>query len=432
MTAGEVPIADVRAEQQADRANRSRLAVVFLLCASSFAYVEVVGQVYLVEVLLLPVALHALIGARKAESPLGATGLIVAALVWLGAQVVSNSLNGVPYTDFARGIASIGFLLTDLIALLHLLGTVPQTRSAQVVRTAFLGLCVSGALGFILQPNVFARDNPWKFGLAFPAVLLVCLALGRRGLATRALLWPSVLACLAILNFALNFRSMAGICGLTALVLLVRALTPSAARSLSKGVIIALVSATLVGAVLASAAYDRAARDGFFGSASQAKGLAQSQGEFGGLVGGRSEVFLNFEGIRESPLLGLGSYAELSPDTRAQALERLAALGYLDIALQFNEARGGTVNHSYLLGAWVAGGLAGANFWVLYIRRVVRCLTMILKRQISPSIAAACAFVGVNLLWSILFSPFGAEQRFAAALAASAFLVLSSERRVTA
>jgi hypothetical protein len=66
--------------------------------------------------------------------------------------------------------------------------------------------------------------------------------------------------------------------------------------------------------------------------------------------------------------------------------------------------------HSHLLGSWVEAGVMGGIFWIVVMMIVVAAIYRTLKWDAGS--AALIAFVLFFAVWDILFSPFGASQRF--------------------
>ena len=69
--------------------------------------------------------------------------------------------------------------------------------------------------------------------------------------------------------------------------------------------------------------------------------------------------------------------------------------------------------HSYLLEAWVDGGILGGIFW-LVILGLIGAVFFTLHRM-RDALSPLIAFLMMYLTWSILLSPYGAEQRLIAA-----------------
>jgi O-antigen ligase len=384
-----------------------RAAVFLLPCLLPFE-VALLGRLFLPECLLL-LALPLLLARREAAvlEPLPRAFLALA-LVWLLAQVLTDMARGIPFTDYARGWAKIVFFLLDFVALYLLLSPQPDRL------TLFAwGLAAGGLLQFIISPNEFAATAPWKFG-AGASVTLASLLLVMKFWARRPLAQAAALSGLSLLNLYLNFRSMGGICFLTALFLFLRwrlgprpRLLPAVPRMVTVAGWLALSLAVFWGA------YGYATQ--LAGREAQLKEKAQS-GKLGVLVGGRMEAYGALRAIADSPLVGYGSWAK---DRRyALAMIDLAQYGYEIDPLRVTKNE--TIpSHSHLLGAWVEAGVAGTLFWLLSLAVIVRVLWRLLR--VAEPLAPLVVFVGATTLWNILFSPFGAEMRLWDAYALAMF-----------
>jgi len=173
---------------------------------------------------------------------------------------------------------------------------------------------------------------------------------------------------------------------------------------------VALVAAIIVSGAGVLWAYQYAAKSGILGEAARQEYEVQSSGKYGLLLGGRTELLASLPAVYDSPILGHGSWAK---DFRYLIVERraLVLLGYkgaLDVSRE--ELIDGLIPaHSYLLQAWVFGGIVGALFWVwLYV------LTARVLMRVYPSnvfLLPVGAFMAFSLLWDILFSPYGATSR---------------------
>jgi O-antigen ligase len=215
---------------------------------------------------------------------------------------------------------------------------------------------------------------------------------------------------MGVLNFARGFRSLGGICVATALYALVQQFTRESSRFVRISAI-RVLAVFVIGMAVSVAivqAYTYAAARGHFGVTEQEK-LREESGDFGVLVGGRSEVFISATAIAESPILGHGSWA-IGP-TNDQAIEKLRNLGYSYIA-NVAASADPVPSHSFILGAWVEAGILGALFWGWVL---VTCVRVLLRLHRFPeAVGALIAFTSLSLLWDVLFSPYGAEGRLSA------------------
>jgi hypothetical protein len=93
--------------------------------------------------------------------------------------------------------------------------------------------------------------------------------------------------------------------------------------------------------------------------------------------------------------------------------ESLALLGYDEAAQGLDqdveEGTSAIPVHSYLFGAWVWAGLLGAVFWVWVWSVAVRALFRAYPQSLY--ILPLVAFCAFEILWDILFSPYGTLSR---------------------
>jgi hypothetical protein len=67
-------------------------------------------------------------------------------------------------------------------------------------------------------------------------------------------------------------------------------------------------------------------------------------------------------------------------------------------------------SHSFLFGSWVYSGVVGVLLWLWLIILVIKTLVVLIR--VPVAVMPLIAFIAISLLWNILFSPFGADQRF--------------------
>jgi hypothetical protein len=147
---------------------------------------------------------------------------------------------------------------------------------------------------------------------------------------------------------------------------------------------------------------------GLVGEEAQAKNEAQTTGG-GILLGGRPEIQVSSRAVMESPILGHGSWA------KDKKYEEMLSDIMVERGMRGNlrEVEGLTEGliptHSHLMGAWVWAGILGAVFWAYLFWLVIRGIVCI--SILRPSMAPIYAYLLVEYVWSILFSPFGSTLR---------------------
>jgi hypothetical protein len=382
---------------------------VFVLPAVRFVEFNLGGSLYLTDLLLL-MLFFGMVACRREARALLRRGLprtfLVLALLWLGAQVVTDIVRHTPPGDFVRGWSKIIFTGTHFSALYVLLHG--QLRR---IKTYAWGLVAGSALAFLITPGSAGRAYPWKFGFSYPVTVAFFL-LASRGKGSG--LGPSMLAAgVGVLNIVFGSRSTGALCLLTAVYLVWRAIGLRRARrspsQLKTRNVIAVAAVLLLGCWGAVSAYEHAASTGLLGRDAQDLYALQSSGDYGMLIGGRSEILIGLEAAYDSPWLGHGSWAK-DPEYVELYRETMELLGYGSGLHEESLEEGNITAHSHILGSMVEAGILGAVFWgwiaFLAIRTALRIYCV--RHPLTPLIV----FFLFLLLWDIFFSPYAAYYRF--------------------
>lgn len=379
-------------------------AQMFIFALPSLKFIEfnIGGKLFLPELFCLVIFLCTLASGDLRLEYKPARIFVGLCLLWLCGQVVTDIIRDTPWMDYSRGWSRIAFTIINFSVLYLFLF---NKKSAIVVFTA--GLAVGGFLEFFLNPSMHAEGNPWKFGIGPPLTLLLILAA-----TTLQFRWAYLRAGLVLLlstaHLLLGFRSMAGICFLTSIYLIVqwfhkdkthKPLKMSLRQGMAVFVILAASSFALI------EGYSYAASHGLLGENAREQYEWQGYGIFGVLIGGRSEILVSGQAIVDSPLIGHGSWAKDAKYADALAtLKRL--LGY---QVSDSEESDLIPTHSHLFGAWVEAGVAGAVVWIWLLALCWHCLTRLYqtKNQLAP----LYAFICFTLIWDIFFSPYAGDRR---------------------
>ena len=98
-------------------------------------------------------------------------------------------------------------------------------------------------------------------------------------------------------------------------------------------------------------------------------------------------------------------------------VERRVELGYKNDAHVTEDL---IPSHSFFFGAWVESGIMGAIFWAWIFMLAFHTLW---RAQGCEPLFPIMVMITVLLLWNILFSPYGADQRFVTTYYMSAMLL---------
>jgi len=399
-------------------------AMAFLIPVSKFIELDIVGRLFMSDVLLL-VLLPVLVAkkGRLLSAPLVKITLFLAAL-WFIALITSDLIRETQFSDYARGWAKTAFFISSFISLYLLF-----VGSNRRIILFAIGLAVGILLTFILRPSAYSIVAPWKFGYGGAVTLLLVLIAVYFTYKKRFNVLPIIIVLLFTtgLNFYMGFRSIGGMTFMAAgLVALQFVITKGMHKHTSiKPFHILLMLAVLIPFVIGLfEAYSYAASNGLLGRAAMEKYQMQSvlTDRFGGLgllLAGRSEIFTSTQVIGDSPFIGQGSW----PKSVYYTIERyktLQALGF-----QVNEgmlANTLIATHSYLFGSWVEAGIFGGIFWLwAFFISVFAIISLVgFWHPLTPLFA----FWGVDSLWVILFSPFGADGRMTSAATLAVMLII--------
>lgn len=379
-------------------------AIVFVAPLLSFVELNVIGRLYLTDfilVALLPILLFRHGRRLTTKLPRTFIGLL---LLWLFGQVVSDIFRGTDFKDYARGWAMIFFTLLNFCTL-YLLCAGKGRRLVLFTTGAAFGQLA----GYLISPTAYSLGEPWKFGYGSGVSLLLVLCsigMGQR-LSSRALP-AAMLLFVAALNIYMGYRSLGGIAFLAGCYTISQArhrLNSPAARARPRR-IVALAVIAAVGTLGVLRSYEFAAQAGWLGASAQQKYDMQAAGDYGLLIGGRSEIMVSMRAVVESPLIGHGSWAR---DCRYAAL-------YRELKTDAGYFVGGEADdcliptHSHVMGAWVQAGVLGAILWMWVLMLPARALAH-LYRAYDP-LTPLVALIALLLFWDILFSPFGGGRRF--------------------
>jgi O-antigen ligase len=388
----------------------------FLLGAAGVYSLSVVGSLPYSEVLLLTMLPALLLTrGRRAFDRQYLWFYILAGGWFLGTQI-ADIYNGIPSYGRMKGTARVVFFILDFIGLAILINN--KTRKMLVFAMSLAALMFLSSMAY--SSDFLLR---WKFGLSHACAMMALLVSAHYYRRQKYGVCFAIALLLAVLNLAYGARSQLVIHVISAVLILPIFDSVQAQAGSARGtpnifrVLILLVMAGGV-AYAANAAIKYAAAKGIFDESTNSKFQTQSEGDYGVLVGGRPETLVAIQAIRDSPILGHGSFAfgvkylELKQDLQYEH-------GYSDSDEPEDTEFPIIPTHSHLTLAWVEGGILGGIFWIYIFILVLRALLRL--TSLRPDLSPLYAYLLVNFLWDILYSPFGSVNRMRAAF----FILLS-------
>ena len=329
---------------------------------------------------------------------------------WLLGTIIADLYFSSPLTNRLKGTARVVFFALNFMALAILINH--RTRRLAIFALSIAVVMISTSLGFAGGFSLM-----WKFGLsgaiAILALLISCYYYAQRRFTVCFLISLG----LAALNLYYGFRSQL-VVHLVAAVL-VLPLFDTARKSgsgLRRGqrlfrIIVLLVLAGGA-AYAANEAIRYGAKMGLFDESLSSKFEEQAQGDYGVLVGGRPETLVAMQAIRDSPIIGHGSYP-VDPKYLQLKQDIQYEHGYTDSDDPEDSGDPVIPTHSHLTMAWVESGLLGGICWIYFLGLTLRAVLQL--GFVRPQLAPLYGYLLVWFLWDILYSPFGSVNRIWAA-----------------
>ena len=384
-------------------------AWLFLVGASVAVDVPVVGRLMGPDILCSLGLLVLLVLRGKRQFTREAKVFLVMAGIWLAGAVITDLIRETPAENFVRGwFKIISFAITFVYLYL--------TTKGKLFRIMYfiVGLSLGVLLAYVLVPDEYLHSAPWKFGYG-PAITIVVMICISTPFFTQVFgLWGqiAVATLMAVVNLMGESRAVFGILLATGLIAGAGRVFKIALRG--RPVPKPVFALCLLGGIVLYQGvvmlYGAAATNGLLGPEALEKYEMQTRGDTGLLLGGRAESLVSTQAIADSPIIGHGSWA--------------SDYTYVNLYLALLERRGLQIagdpyadslipSHSFLLGSWVEAGILGGVFWIYVFAVCGRSLFSLL--HIPSWSRPFVAFTVLSLMWDVLFSPFGAHERFSVA-----------------
>lgn len=338
---------------------------------------------------------------REAKVFLGMVGL------WLFGAMVTDLIRQTSLDNVVRGWFKIGFFTITFVYIY----LASQGRLFRIIY--FLaGLSLGELATFLRERNEYLDTAPWKFGYG-PTITLFAMICISTPFFRRVLgLWGqiTVIIFMAAVNLKGDSRSVFGILFAVAFILMAGHMFKVVLRGrpVPKPVFVVFLLGGVIFYQGVVALYGTVASSGLLGPEALEKYELQTSGDTGLLLTGRAESLVSTQAIADSPIIGHGSWA--------------SDYAYINLYAAILEKRGLPYNfsdpfanpqipsHSFLFGAWVESGILGGLFWIYVLVVAGRSLYSLV--HIPAWSRPVVTLVVLLLIWDILFSPFGAQERF--------------------
>lgn len=366
----------------------------------------------LLSVLMIPLWWSALKRYRGARTLLAVGGVAVMSGVWL--------------TELTRSTNPVSLSLMISVSVLvagALCGVGVVLWSRQFLTDGQVALAYGAGMLLGVSPNstLFA-ENPWKFGFAVPAtVILLALTqtIGRR------LVEAVIVLALAVASAFTDARSSFAILMLTALLVLWQMLPRRTSRRGS--VLRAVVGLGALGFIVYT--FGQALiLEGVLGEETRQRSLEQIDASGVLLLGGRPELAATLALLQRQPWgYGAGALPTLGDVTTAKT--GMAAIGYEpDNGYVENYMFGGRFElHSLFGDFWAAFGIPGIVLIAVVAVLLVRGLSVRVAHNMA---GAVLIYAVVRSLWNVPFGPIYSSIPLLILAVGLALLPSDSHRRV--
>lgn len=381
------------------------------------------GEIYLGEFMAI---LYLIFHTKRKKFSIIEKRLFQLAIVWSIAQLISDMVNDTNLLDSFKGV------LAPIIFSTTILGVIAYFRNNFKLMPSFLlGVTIGALLSVVFFPDLYAQGNPWKWGLGSGIVEIIAIytSFFQRGKNVYFLIIS--LSIFFVISILFDARTLATF-PLISMLLYFGVKTKKVApfiklfrgnwgviRLLCLIIPILLVTNLLLSSIFSSEAFLSHLSD----EAAQ-KSRVQATGEYGILLGGRSEILISSKAFFDSPLLGHGSWAhDKNGIYISEYLRLVSQLGYSQGGDNAGEYEIGLIPvHSYIMGGLVWAGILGGLFWIFLINIVV--INFI---KFMPELSYYYYLGILILLWNIFFSPFGAFARWNTAIFLSSYFAFIFE-----
>jgi hypothetical protein len=386
----------------------------FFIALFWFVHIRVVGDLFISELMIGLVGLFMIKKhGYKLYEPLPKK-ILFFGLLWLGSQVLTDLVRMSPVESLVKGWANIIFFLVDF-SVLYMLIYKNQKRLILFI-TAF---AIGGILRCFVEPGWGYEDEPWKFGFAFPTILLTIMLLSwlsHKRLITASMM-QGLLLLLGMLSIYLNARSLGASLVLASFMLFISRQTLFYSiflRRWSPGRMVG-VFVTVVGFIsIIAIAYQWTGDNKLLPEASQYKyELTKSvpYGVFGTLLIGRNEFLTSIPAVIDSPVIGHGSWpVDPKYSNYLYQINSVLKAGYnSDFLREIVESSYLIPTHSHLMQSWVWAGFLGALFWLVVLSIMGK--SFILSIRFQHTLTPLLVFLSLMEVWDLLFSPFSSIMR---------------------
>lgn len=389
--------------------------------------INIIGEIILFEALS---PLYLIFTKKKIpiKSPILHTTTILC-FVWSAMQLFSDLLNETDFNSSIKGVSAPLVFLSTFIALVT-----ATSGDKRRILSFVAGVTIQSLISITINPTLFFLYEPWKWGYGS-----IVISFGFIYLASRAdsrstrIITIAFVAITSLISIYFNARTLATI-PVAALILqlIFRSKKFEFIATIFRkknGIFIFLAGLLLFFPIANITLKTIFTSDVFLSQVSEdaaTKYKKQAESDVNILLAGRSEIYISAKAFLDSPLFGHGSWPKDKSNYNSELskfmFENGISLGdtYATIESELIPA------HSFIFGNLVWAGVFSSLIWIYTIYWTTKNYLRFGNRL---PMYIHVGFIG--LIWSIFFSPFGADNRWATSVFLSVFFcyTLTTQQR---
>lgn len=382
----------------------------FLVGLFSMTQIRLIGAFPLCETVTVPMGLLLFAKLPNYFNNKRFRNILHLGIFWFLGAYISDVYNDSLTDDILKGLGTIAFFITNLVFSYWALKD-NHYRIIWFLTGAFLSsfLQLFMFTSMSLQQQMVENGltgvwEAWSVYFIAPAVLIFAFYyyVSQRKLVIAVIFFYAVYS---IFNMSRNQFLIYSLVGLLLI-------TFGSVKSYKEGLIkqrflqsrsLRYLFLIFLGLLVVKGSYEYLAGQGYLGEEAYRKYEMQKVDSKLGLASGRKEFWMGLYAVKDSPILGFGSFAK---DNNNYALRFLQ---YFDpdnlMAINSFRYKTDIPAHSHIVCAWVWHGLAGLFFWSYIVYLLLLFLWKYLVKD--PPLIAFSLLLSFIFLWNIFFSPFG-------------------------
>ena len=368
--------------------NQWQQKLFYLALMFSGVPIRIIGDIYLGEIILLIYSIDLYFSKTKVFIGKYWQSLPKLFLLWGVANLFSSIANGKTLELGAVAVFTVVLTFSSLYAMIGF-----ARKYSSSLKTVGLLFVLGRLAGVLIFPNSNSETLLWKFGIGEWVILLTILIMTISG---KSRVFLSLLFLCAIFSFFNEARTL----GMLSLLVIIFS-TVKLKRKSSAGFVGVMTILTLP---IIYFLYIQMANNDLLGDKEFLRAQILATSEIGPLAA-RTEFVFSSQAFLQSPLYGLGFDPKVNSEIIYSGYNWLSQHGVI-VGTQLPTK---LPLHSFVMSAFVQGGIFAGLFWVMTIVFAIRQLLTIAEYEQTSR--ALLVYVAFSLINRVMFSPFGAYER---------------------